>query len=91
MPTVISSLDLGSKFSEISSICRKSQEPLFITNNGQDDLAILSIELYESLIGKLELYRLLGEGREAINEGRKLPLNEAMAELRNRNKVRLNG
>ena len=91
MPTIISSLELKDKFSEISSICRSSHEPVFITKNGHGDLALMSIELYDVLIGKLELYRLLSEGRTAINEGRKLPLDKAIAELRRRNMVNTNG
>jgi prevent-host-death family protein len=91
MPTIISGSELRNKYSEISSWCHQHQEPIFITKNGQGDLAIMSIELYEHLSGKLELYSLLAEGRTAINEGRKQPLDEAMAELRRRNNRRQNG
>ena len=91
MPTIISGSDLRNKYSEISSICHQHQEPIFITKNGQGDLALMSIELYETLSGKLELYKLLSDGRSAINDNRKQELNEAMAELQNRNKGRQNG
>lgn len=91
MPTIISGSDLRNKYSEISSICHQHQEPVFITKNGQGDLALMSIELYEKLCGKLELYRLLGEGRTAIKEGRKRPFEEAMSELRQRALERQNG
>ena len=91
MPTIISGSDLRNRYSEISSICHQQQEPVFITKNGQGDLALMSIELYEKLNSKLELYRLLGEGRTAIKEGRKQPLGEAMTELRKRVKSRQNG
>ena len=78
MPTIISSADFKNKFNEISTMCRLHHEPVFITNNGQDELALMSIELYENMTAKLDLYRLLGEGRTAINEGRRLPLDVAM-------------
>ena len=91
MPTIISGSDLRNKYSEIASICHQHQEPVFITKNGQGDLALMSIELYEKLSGKLELYRLLSEGRTALTEERKRPLDKAMAELRKRNKERQNG
>jgi PHD/YefM family antitoxin component YafN of YafNO toxin-antitoxin module len=46
--------------------------------NGQGDLAVMSIEMYEALAGKLELYRLLDEGRAAVKAGRKRPLEEVI-------------
>jgi len=42
----------------------------------------MSIEVYEILNGRLELYRLLDEGRAAIKEGRKRPLEDVMGEIR---------
>lgn len=37
---------------EISELCHKSGEPIFITKNGHGDLVIMSIETYEK---KLDL------------------------------------
>ena len=71
MPYIQSSTSLRNNYNNISEFCRENQEPVFITRNGQGDLAIMSIELYESLIGKLELYRLLDEGRNAAKKGHK--------------------
>ncbi len=82
MPSIKSSTDLRNNYNEISAFCHKSREPVFITKNGQGDLAVMSIETYEMLSGKLELYRLLDEGEEAIRQGRKRPLEEVMAEIR---------
>ena len=55
---VKSSTDLRNNYNEISSFCRESREPVFITKNGQCDLVIMSMETFEMLSGKLELYRL---------------------------------
>jgi len=71
MPNIQSSTSLRNNYNNISAFCHENQEPVFITRNGQGDLAVMSIELYESLNGKLELYRLLDEGRSAAKEGRK--------------------
>ena len=71
MPRIQSSTDLRNNYNEISSFCRESREPVFITKNGQGDLAVMSMEAFEMLNGKLELYRLLDEGRAAAKEGRK--------------------
>jgi len=82
MPTIRSSTDLRNSYNEISAFCRESREPIFITKNGQGDLAIMSIEVYEQLNGKLELYRLLDEGRIAVKEGRKRPLDAVLRDLK---------
>ncbi len=70
MPNIKSSTDLRNNYNEISTFCHESREPVFITKNGQGDLAVMSIEYYEMLNGRFELYRLLDEGRVAAKENR---------------------
>ncbi|MDO9535585.1 MAG: type II toxin-antitoxin system prevent-host-death family antitoxin [Bacillota bacterium] len=82
MPNIKSSTDLRNNYNEISKFCHESREPIFITKNGQGDLAVMSIETYEMLNGKLELYRLLDEGRAAVIGGRKRPLEDVMRDIR---------
>jgi prevent-host-death family protein len=82
VPNIKSSTDLRNNYNEISTFCRESREPVFITKNGQGDLAVMSIETYEMLTGKLELYQLLDEGRTAVKAGRKRPLQNVMQDIR---------
>ena len=82
MPSIRSSTDLRNNYNEISRFCHESREPVFITKNGKGDLAVMSIEIFEQLSGRLELYRLLDEGREAIKEGRKRPLEDVMRDIK---------
>lgn len=82
MPLIKSSTDLRNNYNDISTFCHESHEPVFITKNGQGDLAVMSIETYEALSGKLELYRLLDEGRSAIKAGKKRPLKEVMNDIK---------
>jgi hypothetical protein len=42
----------------------------------------MSKETYEMLNGKLRLYRLLDEGKKAIKEGTKRPLQDVMQDIR---------
>jgi len=91
MPAIKSSTDLRNNYNDISTFCHKNREPVFITKNGQGDLAVMSIEFYEMINSQLELYRLLAEGRTAIEEGRKRPLDEAMQDFRKRAKERADG
>ncbi|MFP3091384.1 type II toxin-antitoxin system prevent-host-death family antitoxin, partial [Treponema sp. TIM-1] len=57
-------------------------EPVFITKNGTGDLAVMSIETYELLAGKLELYSLINEGLEQANDGKTKPLKESIKTIR---------
>ena len=82
MPRILSSTELRNNYSEVSRVCHESQEPAFITRNGQGDLAVMSIEVYEALCGKLELYRLLDEGRMAVREERKRPLEDVISDIK---------
>ena len=82
MPTIRPSADLRNNYNEISAFCHEYSEPVFITKNGKGDLAVLSIEAYEKLCGKFELYSLLNEGLEAEKEGRTKPLESVISELR---------
>jgi prevent-host-death family protein len=82
MPNIKSSTDLRNNYNDISKFCNENREPVFITKNGQGDLAVMSIETFDMLNGKLELYRLLDEGRAAVREGRKRPMIDVMRDIR---------
>ena len=82
MPTIRPSADLRNNYNEISAFCHEYAEPVFITKNGKGDLAVLSIDAYEKLCGKFELFRLLNEGLEAEQAGRVRPFKEALADIR---------
>ena len=86
MPTIKSSADLRNGYNEISSFCHQYGEPVFITKNGKGDLAVLSIEAYEQLLGRFELYGLLQEGMEDIKTGNTRPFAEALSDIRARRK-----
>jgi PHD/YefM family antitoxin component YafN of YafNO toxin-antitoxin module len=38
---------LRNEYAKISSLAHKSREPIFITKNGEGDLVIQSLEVYE--------------------------------------------
>ena len=84
MPNIRSSADLRNRYNEISQFCHQYGEPVFITKNGKGDLAVLSIEAYEQLLGRFELYGLLQEGMEDIQSGNTRPFSEAMKDIKAR-------
>ncbi|MFP3040830.1 type II toxin-antitoxin system prevent-host-death family antitoxin [Treponema primitia] len=81
MPVIKKSADLRNKYSEISAFCHKYMEPVFITKNGEGDLAVMSIETYETLSGKNELYKLIQEGIDDIKNGRTLTETEIIKNM----------
>ena len=81
MPQIRSSTDLRNKYNEISKFCHESREPVFVTKNGQGDLAVMSMETFEMLNGKLELYCLLDEGRAAAKAGRTRPAKDVFRDI----------
>ncbi|MCL2191141.1 MAG: type II toxin-antitoxin system Phd/YefM family antitoxin [Treponema sp.] len=83
MPAIRKSADLRNKYGEISEFCHYHREPVFITRNGQGDLAVMSMETYEELIGKLELYQSIQTGLNQIRNGVTVPEKEMMEKIRN--------
>lgn len=78
MPRIQSSTDLRNGYNEISTFCNETDEPVFITKNGRGDLAVMSISLYEQLIHKDELYRLLQEAEEDFKTGHEMTFEDSM-------------
>lgn len=84
MPAIKSSADLRNNYNEISAFCHSYPEPVFITKNGKGDLAVMSIEAYEELISRFELYNQIKEGMDDISAGNTRLFSEAMSDIRSR-------
>ncbi len=82
MPTIRPSADLRNSYNEISEFCHEYSEPVFITKNGKGDLAVMSIELYEALNGKFELYALLKKGLQDDRNGDVVSFDEGLRSIR---------
>ena len=81
MPEIRKSADLRNSYSDISDFCHKYREPVFITRNGEGDLAVMSIETYEEITGKQKLLTLLEEGENDIKNGKFLTEEEMEKEM----------
>ncbi|MCL2223775.1 MAG: type II toxin-antitoxin system Phd/YefM family antitoxin [Defluviitaleaceae bacterium] len=44
--TIMPSAALADEYSSISDLCKKKNEPIFLTKNGVGDLVVMSIEAY---------------------------------------------
>ncbi|MGN0586127.1 MAG: type II toxin-antitoxin system Phd/YefM family antitoxin [Oscillospiraceae bacterium] len=82
MPTIRPSADLRNNYNEISDFCHKYSEPVFITKNGKGDLAVMSMETYEALKGRLELYSVIQQGIEDVRSGNEIPFDQGIESIR---------
>ena len=87
MPLIRPITDLRNT-NEISDFCHAKREPVFITKNGYGDLVVMSMETYEEMAGRIELYSKLQEGLADIDAGNTRPFADVMADLRHRRERR---
>ena len=69
MPQIIPIKDLKNT-SEISDMCHKTEEPIFVTKNGYGDMVIMSMEIYESTMRQIEMCRDIEISEKQIEAGR---------------------
>lgn len=86
MPTIKSSAELRNNYNKISTFCHTYTEPVFITKNGKGDLAVMSIEAYEEMTSRFELYGLIKEGLDDIAESNTRPFSEVISSIREKRK-----
>lgn len=82
MPIIRSSGDLRNNYDELAELCHQHSKPVFIINDGKEELVVMSIETYERLIGKATLHTLLDEGLHARDAGLVEPMDKVVNEIR---------
>ena len=78
MPQIIPIKDLKNT-SDISDMCHKTDEPIYITKNGYGDMVIMSMESYESTMKQITMYRDIAISEKQIDVGQ---IKDARAALR---------
>jgi len=81
MPQIIPIKDLKNT-AEVSELCRKVAEPIFVTKNGYGDMVVMSMEVYEEQINRNRIYRELEISEQQIVEGRVSDALESLSALR---------
>lgn len=81
MPQIIPIKDLKNT-SEISDMCHKSEEPIYITKNGYGDMVIMSMEIYENIMHRLSVYSDVEISEQQIESGQTKNARTALAEKR---------
>lgn len=81
MPQIIPIKDLKNT-SEISDMCHKANEPIYITKNGYGDMVIMSMEIYENTIRQLFMHQNIEISEKQIENGQVKNARTALAEMR---------
>ena len=68
--------------SEISDMCHKTKEPIYITKNGYGDMVIMSMENYESTMKQLTMYQDIEISERQIEAGQVKDARTALGEMR---------
>ena len=68
MPQIIPIKDLKNT-SEISDMCKKTKEPIYITKNGYGDMVIMSMKTYDEYMLRQEIYQKLSAAEEDFHSG----------------------
>lgn len=81
MPQIIPIKDLKNT-SEISDMCHRSDEPIYITKNGYGDMVIMSMEIYESVMQRFSMYKDIEVSEKQIETGQVQDARIALREMR---------
>ncbi len=69
MPIIKPISDLRNKSNEISKLANDSNEPIFITKNGEGDLVVMSMNYYSKMQLKLDLLSKLSVAQKQKSSG----------------------
>jgi len=84
MQTLIKpSAAIRQNYTEISNLCKETGEPVFLTKNGEGDLVVMDISVYDQREKQLELREKLVEIEELRKSGAQdIPARTASENLR---------
>ena len=81
MPQIIPIKELKNS-SEISEMCHKSEEPIYITKNGYGDMVIMSMETYENSLRRLAMYRDIEISEQQARDGKVMQAKDMLERAR---------
>lgn len=83
MPHIIPIKDLKNT-SEISDLCHKTDEPIYITKNGYGDMVIMSMEIFERTMRQFSMYRDIEISEKQIENGQIEEARTSLSGMRNK-------
>lgn len=81
MPRIIPIKELKNT-SEISDMCHKAEEPIYITKNGYGDMVIMSMEIYESTMRRIAMYHEIEISEQQIKKDQVKDARNSLRETR---------
>ena len=81
MPQIIPIKDLKDT-AAISEMCHQADSPIFVTKNGYGDMVLMSMEVFESMQKKWEMYSEIEQAEAEIARGQAMPAREGLASVR---------
>ena len=85
MPIIKPMSSLRNKTGEIASLCHEQDAPVYLTTNGEGDLVVMSIEHYEKMSAKIDLFEKLAVAQSQSASGEKgITHSQMMQKLRHR-------
>ena len=85
MPIIKPISDLRNKANRISELAHKSDEPIFITKNGEGDMVVMSMAQYGKIQLKLDLFSKLAVAQaQRANGDKGRSLSAVMKDIRKR-------
>jgi PHD/YefM family antitoxin component YafN of YafNO toxin-antitoxin module len=83
MPIIKSISSLRHHTREIATLCHEKDEPVYLTTNGEGDLVVMTIDHYERLKARVDLFEKLGVAQAQAASGEKgITHKQMMARLR---------
>lgn len=70
--------------SDISEMCHCTDEPIFVTKNGYDDMFIKSMETYEYKMKRIKIYEDIEASERQIKEGKVKNARRSLSSMRER-------
>ena len=81
MPQIIPIKELKDT-NHISEMCRNSDEPIFITKNGFGEMVLMSMDAYDEMFKKLEIYKELAISEQQFAAGAYTDAKTALTDIR---------
>ncbi|MBO4852750.1 MAG: type II toxin-antitoxin system Phd/YefM family antitoxin [Schwartzia sp.] len=81
MPQIIPIKDLKDT-THVSALCHNTDEPIYVTKNGYGDMVLMSMELFETMRKKWDVYSEIELSEAQIKQGKTKDARKALAEVR---------
>ncbi len=81
MPQIIPIKDLKDT-TNVSALCHRTDEPIYVTKNGYGDMVLMSMELFETMRKKWDVYSEIELSETQIKQGKTKDARKALAEVK---------